>query len=184
MKFSSVLLFASSLVGALAAPAASRSRVFHLKTANSPNSDLNGALVKNIGNHASLGTGGVDVRAYFADDGSRRLIVNGLDGTEDNAYLIPTTPGSAISNFVFADAAISESRSTEWGITNGKLVYGSEDRFYAFPTTNGWEVSSSLSFHISHGPINTNNFQIRWVDAGTIITADSFTIDLAIEYLN
>ncbi|KAG0640050.1 hypothetical protein HOY80DRAFT_37984 [Tuber brumale] len=166
MKFSSVLLFASTVVvSVLAVPAAARSRVFSLKTANSSNDKLNNFQVENFGNLASFNTSGQVVRAYFADDGSRRLIVNGLDGTEDNAFLIPGTPGSAVSNFVFADAAIAESRSTEWGITNDKLVYGSEDRFYAFPTTTG------------------TGWEIRWVDEGAIITANAFPIHLAVEYL-
>ncbi|PWW77406.1 hypothetical protein C7212DRAFT_314147 [Tuber magnatum] len=163
MKFSSVLLFATSIVSALAAPAASRSRPFNLKTAGSSNNELNNFRVKNFGNHASFGAGEQDVRAYFADDGSRRLIVNGLDGTEDYAFLIPDTPGSPVSNFVFADTAVGGSRSTEWGIIDGKLVYESKDRFYAFPTTDGWEI--------------------RWVNEGAITTADSFPIDLAVEFI-
>jgi len=108
MKFSSVLLFASAVVSALGAPAAPKSRVFKLKTADSSNGELNGFWLENSGNHASFATGGKVVEAYFADDGSRRLIVNGLDGTEDKAFLIPTTAASPVSNFVFADVAVAE----------------------------------------------------------------------------
>ncbi|CAZ79455.1 unnamed protein product [Tuber melanosporum] len=165
MKFSSALPFASTLVSVLAVPAAARSRVFSLKTANSSNNELNNFWIENFGNHASFNTSGQVVKAYFADDGSRRLIVNGLDGTEDNVFLIPETPNSAVSNLVFADAAISESRSSEWGITNDKLVYGSEDRFYAFPTTTG------------------TGWEIRWVDEDAVIPANTFPVHLAVEYL-
>jgi len=117
MKFSTVLLFASAVVSALAAPAA-LCRIFRLKvTRPAIPRDLpvlsfwdEEPWLKNLGNYAFFGiSGGKVVLACLADGGSRgRLIVNGLISTKDNALLIPVNPTSGIFNFALGGPAAAE----------------------------------------------------------------------------
>lgn len=112
MKFSSILLAACTILTSLAAPqGTTKSRPFHLKCSSDTFPPTDGKYLRI--NKDGLGVLSVSdseliVQAYLPDDGTRTLFVNGLDGTQDNAFLIPTEPGSLVSKLAFGDFAIPE----------------------------------------------------------------------------
>jgi hypothetical protein len=105
MKFnvsSILLLLACAFVSALAAP--SGSGQFRLKATGTM---ATGQYLENKDNRGVLSQGGKVVEARIPPDGTKTLVVNGLDGTPDYAFLT-TSPGSKVWDIVFGDVSIPE----------------------------------------------------------------------------